>query len=93
MEELDGVLNVNCVDYMGRNVLYFVIDSEKIGVIEILIDNLNFNCIEEVLLYVISKGVMKIVKLIIEYLNFMVGEDRFKSFGVIEVFFRIEEKS
>lgn len=93
LEEPDGALNVNCVDYMGRNALHLAIDSEKIGVIEILIDNLNFNCIEEALLHAISKGATKIVKLIIEHPNFMAGEDRFKSFGVTEAFFRTEEKS
>lgn len=92
-DSTDGTLNNNCLDYMGRNALHLAIDSEKIDVIEILADTLNFNCIEEALLHAISKGAVKIVKIIIEHPNFMAGEDRFKRSGVNEAFFRTEEKS
>lgn len=93
VEENDLTLNLNCVDYMGRNALHLAIDSEKIDVIEILLDNLNFNCIEEALLHAISKGATKVVKIIIEHPNFMAGEDRLKRLGGGEAFFRTEEKS
>ncbi|XP_064608787.1 short transient receptor potential channel 7-like [Liolophura sinensis] len=93
VEENDITLNLNCVDYMGRNALHLAIDSEKIDVIEILLDNLSFNCIEEALLHAISKGATKVVKIIIEHPNFMAGEDRLKRLGGGEAFFRTEEKS
>ena len=89
----DSNLNVNCVDYMGRSALHLAIDSEKLDVIEILLDNLSFNCIEEALLHAISKGGVKMVKLITEHPNFMAGEDRLRRMGGGEAFFRNEEKS
>ncbi|XP_060584215.1 short transient receptor potential channel 7-like isoform X6 [Ruditapes philippinarum] len=89
----DSSLNVNCLDYMGRSALHISIDSEKLDVIEVLLDNLSFNCIEESLLHAISKGATKIVKIITEHPNFMAGEDRLKRLGVGEAFFRTEEKS
>ncbi|XP_046582915.1 short transient receptor potential channel 3-like [Haliotis rubra] len=92
-ESGESNLNVNCVDYMGRNALHLAIDSEKLDVIEILLDNLSFNCIEEALLHAISKGGTKIVKLVIEHPNFMAGEDRLRRLGGGEAFFRTEEKS
>lgn len=92
-ESGESSLNVNCVDYMGRNALHLAIDSEKLDVIEILLDTLSFNCIEEALLHAISKGGTKIVKLIIEHPNFMAGEDRLRRLGGGEAFFRTEEKS
>ncbi|KAK2166717.1 hypothetical protein LSH36_36g02035, partial [Paralvinella palmiformis] len=33
-----GVLNPNCVDYMGRNALHLAIDSESVEAIEILME-------------------------------------------------------
>ncbi|XP_055876461.1 short transient receptor potential channel 7-like isoform X2 [Biomphalaria glabrata] len=92
-DSVESSLNVNCVDYMGRNALHLAIDSEKLDVIEILLDNLSFNCIEEALLHAISKGATKIVKLIIEHPNFMAGEDKLKRMGGGDAFFRLEEKS
>nr|KAG5702760.1 hypothetical protein BaRGS_003634 [Batillaria attramentaria] len=92
-ESADSNLSVNCVDYMGRNALHLAIDSEKLDIIEILLDNLSFNCIEEALLHAISKGATKIVKIIIEHPNFMAGEDRLRRMGGGEAFFRTEEKS
>ncbi|CAG2234853.1 Transient receptor potential-gamma protein [Mytilus edulis] len=93
LEEKGASLNVNCLDYMGRNALHLAIDSEKLYIIEMLLDNLSFNCIEEALLHAISKGGQKIVKIIIEHPTFIAGEDRFKRSGVNEAFFRTEEKS
>ncbi|KAL8607311.1 hypothetical protein ACOMHN_039461 [Nucella lapillus] len=92
-ESSDSSLSVNCVDYMGRNALHLAIDSEKLDIIEILLDNLSFNCIEEALLHAISKGATKVVKIIIEHPNFMAGEDRLRRLGGGEAFFRTEEKS
>ncbi|KAL8623911.1 hypothetical protein ACOMHN_054252 [Nucella lapillus] len=92
-ESGDSSLSVNCVDYMGRNALHLAIDSEKLDIIEILLDNLSFNCIEEALLHAISKGATKVVKIIIEHPNFMAGEDRLRRMGGGEAFFRMEEKS
>ncbi|XP_025087997.1 short transient receptor potential channel 3-like isoform X2 [Pomacea canaliculata] len=92
-ESAESSLSVNCVDYMGRNALHLAIDSEKLDIIEILLDNLSFNCIEEALLHAISKGATKIVKIIIEHPNFMAGEDRLRRMGGGEAFFRTEEKS
>ncbi|XP_076459396.1 short transient receptor potential channel 7-like isoform X2 [Babylonia areolata] len=92
-ESGDSSLSVNCVDYMGRNALHLAIDSEKLDIIEILLDNLSFNCIEEALLHAISKGATKVVKIIIEHPNFMAGEDRLRRMGGGEAFFRTEEKS
>lgn len=89
----ESSLNVNCLDYMGRSALHISIDSEKLEVIEVLLDNLGFNCIEESLLHAISKGATKIVKIISEHPNFMAGEDRLKKLGGGEAFFRMEEKS
>ncbi|XP_052788308.1 short transient receptor potential channel 7-like isoform X2 [Mya arenaria] len=92
-EANESSLNVNCLDYMGRSALHLAIDSEKLDVIEVLLDNLSFNCIEESLLHAISKGATKIVKIISEHPNFMEGEDRLRRLGVGEAFFRTEEKS
>ncbi|CAG5122394.1 unnamed protein product, partial [Candidula unifasciata] len=92
-DSAESSLNVNCVDYMGRNALHLAIDSEKLDIIEILLDNLSFNCIEEALLHAISKGATKIVKLIIEHPNFMAGEDKLRRMGGGDAFFRLEEKS
>lgn len=93
LEENDTPLNVNCVDYMGRNALHIAIDTEKLHVIEILLDSLNFSCIEEALLHAISKGASKIVKNIIEHPNFMAGEDKIRRMAGAESFFRTEERS
>lgn len=62
LEETDTQLNVNCVDYMGRSALHLAVDSENFEAIELLLDRLQFECIEESLLHTISKGATKIVK-------------------------------
>lgn len=93
IEESEMLFNVNCVDYMGRSALHLAIDSEKLDVIEILLDNVNFNCIEESLLHAISKGGTKIVKIIIEHPTFMAGENKLRKMDGGEAFFRTEEKS
>ncbi len=61
--------------------------------IDLLLDKLNFECIEEALLHAISKGSTKMVKTIIEHPNYMAGEDQMKRTGVRDPFFRTDEKS
>lgn len=41
-------LNVNSVDYMGRNALHLAVDSESVECIELLLDTINWECQEEV---------------------------------------------
>jgi len=63
LEETNDVsLNVNCVDYMGRSALHLAVDSESMEAVELLLDRINYECIEESLLHAISKGATKIVK-------------------------------
>ena len=86
-------LNVNCVDYMGRNSLHLAVDSENAEIIELLLDKLDFECIEEALLHAISKGHTKIERIIIEHPNFMVKEDQIRRIDFNNAFFRTTEKS
>jgi len=63
LEETNEIsLNVNCVDYMGRSALHLAVDSESMEAVELLLDRINFECIEESLLHAISKGATKTVK-------------------------------
>ena len=41
-------INVNCLDYMGRNALHLAVDSESVECIELLLDTINWECQEEV---------------------------------------------
>ena len=41
-------INVNCIDYMGRNALHLAVDSENLECIELLLDRLSWECQEEV---------------------------------------------
>ena len=93
LDESEAILNVNCVDYMGRNALHLAVDSECIEAIEMLLDKVSFECIEEALLHAISKGATKTVKVCIEHPNFMEGENKIKRQGAQDAFFRMEEKS
>ena len=88
----DCSLNVNCVDYMGRNALHLAVDSENIEAVECVMDKVNFECIEESLLHAISKGSTKIVRSMIEHPNYIAGEERSKR-TLKDPFFRNEEKS
>jgi ankyrin repeat protein len=58
----DVSLNVNCLDYMGRSALHLAVDSESMEAVELLLDRVNYECVEESLLHAISKGATKIVK-------------------------------
>lgn len=94
LEENEMLLNVNCVDYMGRNALHLAIDSDNMEAIELLLDKLSFECIEEALLHAISKGSIKIVKASIEHPNYIAGEEQARrTGGHKDPFFRTEEKS
>ncbi|CAH8638908.1 unnamed protein product [Heterobilharzia americana] len=95
LEDTDDSIefNVNCVDYMGRNALHLAVDSENTDVMEMLLDKLNFECIEEALLHAISKGHPKLVRVIIEHPNYQAGEDQIKRMDSKNAFFRTTEKS
>ena len=94
LEDADeACFNLNCTDYMGRNALHLAVDSENTECIEILMDKLNFACIEEALLHAISKGLTKVVRIVIEHPNYMAGEDKIKRMDFNNAFFRMEEKS
>ena len=41
-------ININCIDYMGRNALHLAVDSENMECIELLLDRLSWDCVEEV---------------------------------------------
>lgn len=41
-------INVNCLDYMGRNALHLAVDSESVECIELLLDTIDWECQEEV---------------------------------------------
>ena len=45
-----GGINVNCIDYMGRNALHLAVDSENVECIELLLDRLSSECQEEVII-------------------------------------------
>ncbi len=93
LEENEIALNVNCVDYMGRNALHLAVDSENMEAVESLLDKINYECMEEALLHAISKGAAKVVKVIIEHPNYIAGEECVKRSGVRDPFFRTDEKS
>ena len=94
LEETDSRLNLNCVDYMGRNALHLAVDSDSMDTIELLLDKLSFECMDEALLHAISKGSTKVVKVVVEHPNYIAGEENIKrSGGVRDPFFRTEEKS
>lgn len=92
LEEAEASLNINCVDYMGRSALHLAVDSENIEVIELLLEKINFECVEESLLHAISKGATKIVRVIIEHPNYIAGAERARRTQK-DPFFRTDEKS
>lgn len=66
-----GRVNVNCVDYMGRNALHLAVDSENIECIELLLEKLDVESVEEALLHAVSKGSLDIVRIIADHPNFI----------------------
>nr|CDS19159.1 short transient receptor potential channel 6 [Echinococcus granulosus] len=63
----DPTLNVNCVDYMGRNAVLLAMKTENIELIGALVGKLNFYAVEDALLNAISQEKIHIVKLIIDH--------------------------
>lgn len=63
----DPSLNVDCVDYMGRNAILLAMKTENIELIGCLVDKLNFFAVEDALLNAISQEKIHIVKLIIDH--------------------------
>ena len=47
-DQFTAGINVNCIDYMGRNALHLAVDSENIECVELLLDRLSWECQEEV---------------------------------------------
>lgn len=54
--------NVDCVDYMGRSALHLAVDTEKMDIVDILLDELSPEAVEEALLHAINKGLVKLAK-------------------------------
>jgi len=77
---------------MGRSALHLAVDSESMETIELLLDRINFECIEEALLHTISKGATKVVKVVVEHPNYIAGADVYKR-TLKDPFFRTDEKS
>lgn len=46
--DLRRAININCVDYMGRSALHLAVDSENMESIELLLDQLSWQCHDEV---------------------------------------------
>ncbi len=84
-------LNVNCVDYMGRNALHLAVDSENLETVECLMEHVNMDCITEALLHAISKGSLNIVRLMVDHPSYIQGEKHIKKIGKRDSFFRTEE--
>nr|VZI12684.1 unnamed protein product [Spirometra erinaceieuropaei] len=63
----DRTLNVDCVDYMGRNAVLLAMKTENIELIDCLVGRLNFYAVEDALLNAISQEKIHIVKLIIDH--------------------------
>ncbi|KAM7542454.1 hypothetical protein Aperf_G00000010997 [Anoplocephala perfoliata] len=63
----DPTLNVDCVDYMGRNAVLLAMKTENIELIDALVGRLSFYAVEDALLNAISQEKIHIVKLIIDH--------------------------
>lgn len=63
----DPTLNVDCVDYMGRNAVLLAMKTENIELIDALVGKLSFYAVEDALLNAISQEKIHIVKLIIDH--------------------------
>ena len=73
-EELYAKININCMDYMGRNSLFLAVDSDNLAAIELLMEKVNWDCIEEALLHAISKGTRDTVQIIVDHPRYMSSE-------------------
>ncbi|ESO05095.1 hypothetical protein HELRODRAFT_130200, partial [Helobdella robusta] len=85
LEDIDVPLNLNCVDYMGRSALHLAVDNDNMESIELLLDRLQFECLEESLLHAI-------IRTIIEHPSYIAGEESLKKRHK-DPFFRTDEKS
>jgi hypothetical protein len=91
-QETDALrFNVNCVDYMGRNALHLAVDSENLETVEIIMDQVAWECMSEALLHAISKGSLSIARLIVDHPKYLLGERHVKRLGKRDPFFRTEE--
>ncbi|KAF8572422.1 hypothetical protein P879_01035 [Paragonimus westermani] len=79
----DPQLDVNCVDYMGRNALLLAIKNENIDLVDLLVSNLDFYAIEDALLHAISQSKNHLVKLIVDHPQYIRLEKqaKFKNHG------------
>ena len=88
LELPDTRLNVNCVDYMGRNALHLAIDSDNLEAIEMIMESVDQECIEEALLHAISKGDANMVRSIIDHPKYMALEKVYKVMKIVTKMFR-----
>ncbi|GAA47280.1 short transient receptor potential channel 6, partial [Clonorchis sinensis] len=75
----DPELDVNCVDYMGRNALLLAIKTENIDLVDLLVCHLDFYSIEDALLHAISQSKNHLVKLIVDHPQYIRLEKHTKS--------------
>ena len=73
-EELSSKININCIDYMGRNALFLAVDSDNLAAIELLVEKVNWDCIEEALLHAISKSARDIVHIVVDHPRYLSRE-------------------
>nr|XP_014352497.1 PREDICTED: short transient receptor potential channel 6-like [Latimeria chalumnae] len=67
-------LNVNCVDYMGQNVLQLAVVNEHLEITELLLKTENLARVGDALLLAISKGYVRIVEAILNHPAFAEGK-------------------
>ncbi|VDQ06390.1 unnamed protein product [Trichobilharzia regenti] len=75
----DMKLDVNCVDYMGRNALLLAMKNENIDLVELLVNRLDFYAVEDALLNAISQQKNHLVKLIVDHPQYIRMEKQSKS--------------
>lgn len=63
----DYNVNINCADHMGRSALELALMGENQAVVEYLLPRSNLQCIEDALLYAISKDNAKMCELILDH--------------------------
>lgn len=81
----DPNLDVNCVDYMGRNALLLAIKNENFDLVNLLLSKLDFYAIEDALLHAISLEKNHLVKLIVDHPQYIllekqVGQNNFSRY-------------
>ena len=82
---------LNCVDYMGRNALHLAVDSENMETVHILMEKVNWECMEEALLHAISKGALNMVRAIVDHPKYL-REEKSRRIGQRDAFFRRGEE-